>query len=130
MSVSSASRFSSSTRKRRSAAIVRPGVPSGWRTPSTVAALPSTSMTWVSTRSWMASSAAAGRNPAAAPAHAADKCADQLTQTRAAADGEADATRKAKAVKILNDAEADLKDGNEAFCLDEVAAARKTLGLK
>ena len=67
---------------------------------------------------------------AAAPAHAADKCADQLTQTKTAADGEADTTRKAKAVKILNDAEADLKDGNEAFCLDEVAAARKTLGLK
>ena len=67
---------------------------------------------------------------AAAPARAADKCADQLTQTKAAADGEADAARKAKAVKILSDAEADLKDGNEAFCLDEVAAARKTLGLK
>ena len=66
----------------------------------------------------------------AAPARAADKCADQLTQTRAAADGEADAARKAKAIKILSDAEADLKDGNEAFCLDEVAAARKTLGLK
>jgi len=66
----------------------------------------------------------------AAPARAADKCADQLTQTKAAADGEADAARKAKAIKILRDAEADLKDGNEAFCLDEVAAARKTLGLK
>jgi len=66
----------------------------------------------------------------AAPARAADKCADQLTQTKAAADGEADAARKAKAIKILSDAEADLKDGNEAFCLDEVAAARKTLGLK
>ena len=38
--------------------------------------------------------------------------------------------RLPKAIKILNDAEADLKDGNEAFCLDEVAAARKTLGLK
>jgi len=46
------------------------------------------------------------------------------------ADGEADAALKAKAIKILKDAEADLKDGNEAFCLDEVAAARKTLGLK
>ena len=67
---------------------------------------------------------------AAAPARAADKCADQLTQTKAAADGEADAARKAKAIKILSDADADLKDGNEAFCLDEVAAARKTLGLK
>jgi hypothetical protein len=67
---------------------------------------------------------------AAPPARAADKCADQLTATKAAADGEADAARKAKAIKILNDAEADLKDGNEAFCLDEVAAARKTLGLK
>ena len=66
----------------------------------------------------------------AAPAHAADKCADQLTATKAALDGEADAALKAKATKILNDAEADLKDGNEAFCLDEVAAARKTLGLK
>ena len=66
----------------------------------------------------------------AAPARAADKCADQLTATKAAVDGEADATLKAKAAKILNDAEADLKDGNEAFCLDEVAAARKTLGLK
>ena len=66
----------------------------------------------------------------AAPARAADKCADQLTQTKAAVDGEADAALKAKATKILNDAEADLKDGNEAFCLDEVAAARKTLGLK
>ena len=66
----------------------------------------------------------------AASARAADKCADQLTQTKAAADGEADAARKAKAIKILSDAEADLKDGNEAFCLDEVAAARKTLGLK
>ena len=67
---------------------------------------------------------------AAPPAQAADKCADQLTATKAAADGEADAARKAKAIKILNDAEADLKDGNEAFCLDEVAVARKTLGLK
>jgi len=66
----------------------------------------------------------------AAPAQAAEKCADQLTQTKAALDGEADAALKAKATKILNDAEADLKDGNEAFCLDEVAAARKTLGLK
>ena len=66
----------------------------------------------------------------AAPARAADKCADQLTQTKAAADGETDAALKAKAIKILNDAESDLKDGNEAFCLDEVAAARKTLGLK
>jgi len=65
----------------------------------------------------------------AAPARAADKCADQLTQTKAAVDGEADAALKAKAIKILNDAESDLKDGNEAFCLDEVAAARKTLGL-
>ena len=66
----------------------------------------------------------------AAPARAAEKCADQLTQAKAAADGEADAALKAKAIKILGDAEADLKDGNEAFCLDEVAAARKTLGLK
>jgi hypothetical protein len=67
---------------------------------------------------------------AAQPALAADKCADQIAATKAAADGEADAALKAKAIKILNDAETDLKDGNEAFCLDEVAAAKKTLELK
>ena len=77
----------------------------------------------------MLAAALAGGLLAAAPARAADTCAVQLAATKTAADGEADAARKAKATKILKDAEADLKDGNEAFCLDEVAAARKTLGL-
>ena len=68
---------------------------------------------------------------AAPPARAASACADQIAATRAAADGQPDAARKAKALKILTDAENDLKEGkDEAFCLDEVAAAKKTLGLK
>ena len=68
---------------------------------------------------------------AAPPASAAEKCADQITATKAAADSEPDAARKAKALNILKGAESDLQEGkDEAFCLDEVAAARKALGLK
>ena len=67
----------------------------------------------------------------APPARAATACADQIVATRAAVDAQPDAARKAKALKILTDAENDLKEGkDEAFCLDEVAAAKKTLGLK
>jgi len=66
----------------------------------------------------------------AAPTRAAEKCADQIATTKAAVDSQPDAARKAKALKILKDAESDLQEGNEAFCLDEVAAANKTLGLK
>ena len=68
---------------------------------------------------------------AVAPALAAEKCADQIAATKAAADSQPDAARKAKALNILKDAESDLQEGkDEAFCLDEVAAARKALGLK
>jgi hypothetical protein len=68
---------------------------------------------------------------AVAPASAAEKCADQIAATKAAADSQPDAARKAKALNILKDAESDLQEGkDEAFCLDEVAAARKALGLK
>jgi len=64
-----------------------------------------------------------------APAQAAETCADQIKAVRAAADADADAAKKAKAQAILADAEADQKSGNEAFCLDEVAAAKKALGM-
>ena len=67
---------------------------------------------------------------AAPPARAAEKCADQIATTKDAAESQPDAPGKAKALKILKDAETDLQAGDEAFCLDEVAAAKKALGLK
>ena len=66
----------------------------------------------------------------ATPTMAAQSCADQITAVRAAADTEQDATRKEKALAIIKDAEGDLTAGDEAFCLDEVAAAKKTLEMK
>ena len=66
---------------------------------------------------------------AGAPARAAEPCADQIKAVKAVTQSEADAAKKAKAQKILEDAEADQKAGNEAFCVDEVAAAKKALGM-
>jgi len=65
----------------------------------------------------------------AAPAPAAESCADQIAATKAAAEAQPDAKRKEKALQIIKDAESDNANGNEAFCLDEVAAARKALGM-
>lgn len=64
-----------------------------------------------------------------APTLAAEPCADQIKAVKAAAEKEADTAKKAKAEKILEDAESDQKAGNEAFCVDEVAEAKKALGM-
>ena len=66
----------------------------------------------------------------ATPTLAAQSCADQIAEVKTVADAEQDATRKEKALAIVKDAETDLTAGDEAFCLDEVAAAKKTLEMK